>query len=142
MPQSRFPAIVLLVACASGYLQPIAIRVHAADPVRPAAKSNSDKASDKAFKAVKKDFQQKAHSRKPADRAGALKLLADFPTGESAELVYVTLLDDSAAEVRKAAIEYLAAQRDNREVTDKLVQRMTTATRKGGLDVRALGSLL
>jgi uncharacterized protein YegL len=140
MPQiARF---VVLVVCLGGMLFTAVSPVRAADPTRPAAKSSTDKAADKAFKTVKKEFQQRAHSRKPADRAGALKLLADFPTGESAELVYVTLLDDSAVEVRKTSIDYLAALRDNREVTDKLVHRMTTATRKDGLDVRALGALL
>src|SRR5262245_17037268 len=45
---------------------------------------------DKAFQKAKKDYQLKARQKKPADRIAALKLLADFPTGDAADLVYVT----------------------------------------------------
>jgi hypothetical protein len=97
--------------------------------------------SDKAFKAAKKEYQQRIHNKKPSDRIAALKLLADFPTGDAADLVYVSLLDDRAVEVRDAAVEFLAALRDRSDVTEKLLQRMATATRKDGMDIRAIGAL-
>ncbi|MBI3865137.1 MAG: VWA domain-containing protein [Planctomycetia bacterium] len=107
------------------------------EPARPAAKAPTDKA----FKLAKKDFQQKVHAKKSADRAAALRLLADFPIPDSADLVYVTLLDDRAEEVRRPAIEFLYSLRDRSDVTDKLLQRMTATTRKDGMDVRAIGTL-
>ncbi len=97
--------------------------------------------TDKAFKAAKKDYQQRIHNKNPSDRIAALKLLADFPTGEAADLVYVTLLNDKAGEVRDAAIDFLAALRDRNDVTEKLLSRMTNTTRKDGMDIRALGAI-
>jgi hypothetical protein len=138
MPKQQMPVMVLAAVCISVGIFQHAIPAYAKDPARPAAKAGSDKS----FKAVKKEFQQKVHSKRPADRAAALKLLADFPTGESADLVYTTLLGDQTEEVRGAAIEFLGKLRDRSEVTDKLVPRMTTASRKDGMDVRALGALL
>ncbi len=138
MPKQQCQRVALAVVCTFGGVLLTAFPSLAKEPARPVAKSNSDKA----FKLAKKDFQQRVHNKKPADRAAALKLLSDFPTGESAELVYVTLLDDRAEEVRGAAIEFLAALRDRREVTDKLLQRMISSTRKDGMDVRALGALI
>ncbi len=110
----------------------------AKEPARPAA---AKAPPDKAFQKAKRDYQQRAHSKKPAERVAALKLLEDFATGDAAELVYVTLLDDKSDEVRHAAIAILAAWRDRDDVTAKLLQRMATATRKDGMDIRAVGAL-
>jgi hypothetical protein len=110
----------------------------AKEPARPVA---AKAPPDRAFQKAKRDFQQRAHSKKPAERAAALKLLEDFATGDAAELVYVTLLDDKSDEVRHAAIAFLAAWRDRDDVTGKLLQRMGTATRKDGMDIRAVGAL-
>ena len=110
----------------------------AKDPVKT---SEAKAPPDRAFAKVKKDFQQKIHAKKPADRIAALKLLEDSPSGEAAELLYVTLLDDKAGEVRQAAVALLAAWRDKSEVTDKLLARMNTASRKSGMDIRAVGAL-
>src|SRR5436190_16834797 len=102
-----------------------------------AAKSGTDKA----FLAAKKEFQKRIHNKKSDERIAALKLLADFPTGEAADLVYVSLLDDRAVEVRDAAVDYLAAWRDRSDVNEKLLQRMTNSSRKDGMDIRAIGAL-
>lgn len=99
------------------------------------------KASEKAFRSAKKEFQSRVHNKKPSERISALRLLADFPIGDAADLVYVTLLDDHADEVRQAAIDFLRGWRDRNDVADKLLARMTTSTRKEGLDIRALGAL-
>jgi hypothetical protein len=96
---------------------------------------------DRVFQKIKKEFQQRVHNKKPAERIAALKLLLDFPTGDAADLVYVTLLDDKSHEVRDAAIEFLAAWRERNDVAAKLLQRMTNATRKDGMDIRAVGAL-
>ena len=119
----------------------------AGQPWKPAAKEPHAKAPaakaapDRGFAKVKKEFQQKIHTKKPADRIAALKLLEDFPTGDAAELLYVTLLDDKASEVRQAAIALLVSWRDNSDVTDKLLFRMNSASRKSGLDIRAVGAV-
>jgi len=105
------------------------------------AKDGGKTATDKTFQKLKKDYQQKIHNKKPAERIAALKLLSDFPTGDSADLVYVTLLDDKADEVRQAAIKLLASWRGREDVTARLLQRMTTSTRKDGMDIRAVGAL-
>ena len=104
---------------------------------KPAAKG----APDRAFAKVKKEFQLKIKTKKPTDRIAALRLLEDSPSGDAAELLYVTLLDDKASEVRQAAVALLAAWRDKNDVTDKLLTRMNTASRKSGMDVRAVGAL-
>lgn len=96
---------------------------------------------DKAFAKVKREYQQKARNKKPAERLASLKLLEDYRTGDAAELVYVTLLDDKSDEVRQAAIEFLAGLRDESEAMDKLVKRMISASQKDGLDVKAVGAL-
>lgn len=97
--------------------------------------------SDRAFLAAKKDFQKRIHNKKAHERIAALKLLADFPTADAADLVYVSLLDDREVEVRDAAVDFLAALRDRSDVTDKLLSRMTNTTRKDGMDLRAMGGL-
>ena len=112
--------------------------VDAKEPARsPVAKA----APDRAFAKVKKDFQQKIRTKKPSDRIAALKLLEDFPSGDAAELLYVTLLDDKSDAVRQATVTFLTGWRDRNEVTDKLLSRMTSASTKSGLDVRAVGAL-
>ena len=98
-------------------------------------------APDKAFAKVKREYQQKARNKKPAERLAALKLLEDYRTGDAADLVYVTLLDDKTDSVRQAAIEFLADLRDDSEVMEKLVKRMISAGQKEGLDVKAVGAL-
>jgi hypothetical protein len=110
----------------------------AKEPARPSATKTPP---DKAFQKAKREYQQRAHGKKPAERVAALKLLEDFATGDAAELVYVTLLDDKSDEVRQAAIACLAAWRDLDEVTGKLLQRMASSTRKDGMDIRAVGAL-
>lgn len=108
------------------------------DAVRtPAGKTGSDKA----FKSAKKEFQQRIHNKKASERIAALRLLGDFPTGDTADLVYVSLLDDRAGEVRDAAVDFLTALRDRGDVAEKLLQRMTSASRKDGMDIRAIGAL-
>lgn len=97
--------------------------------------------TDKAFLAAKRDFQKRIHNKKSEERIAALKLLAEFPTGEAADLVYVSLLDDRAVEVRDAAIDFLAAWRDRSDVTEKLLSRMTNSSRKDGIDIRAIGAI-
>lgn len=120
----------------------LACLVNAAGAKEPVARQPTAKAAtDKAFRAAKKEYQARIHNKKPAERVAALKLLSDFQTGESADLIYVTLLDDRADEVRQAAIDLLASWRDQTEVTDRLLQRMTTATRKEGMDIRAISAL-
>lgn len=104
---------------------------------RAAAKA----APDKAFPKAKRDFQQKVHTKKPTDRISALKLMEDFPTGDAADLIYVNLLDDKAEEVRQATVQFLAAWRDRSDVVEKLLSRMTSTSRKTGMDIRAVGSL-
>jgi hypothetical protein len=104
---------------------------------KPAARS----ANDRTFQKLKKDYQQKIHNKKPTERIAALKLLSDFPSGDSADLVYVTLLDDKADEVRQAAIKLLASWRGHEDVAARLLQRMTTTTRNDGMDIRAVGAL-
>jgi len=109
----------------------------AKDAVRPAAKTPPDRA----FQKAKKEFQLRSHGKKPAERVAALKILEDFPTGDAADLVYVTLLDDRSSDVRQAAVAFLAALRDREDVVARLLQRMTNTTRKGGMDIRAVGAL-
>lgn len=98
-------------------------------------------AADRAFQKAKKEFQTRTHQKKPADRVAALKILEEFPTPEAADLVYVTLLDDKSAEVREAAITFIGSLRDKREVTDKVLARMTSTSHKDGMDIRAVGAL-
>jgi hypothetical protein len=108
----------------------------------PVARQPTSKAvTDKAFRAAKKEFQARIHNKKPAERIAALKLLSEFPTGESADLIYVTLLDDRTDEVRQVVIDLLASWRDQSDVTDRLLQRMTTTTRKDGMDIRAVSAV-
>src|SRR5262245_34061249 len=97
--------------------------------------------ADKAFQKAKKEYQLKARQKKPADRIAALKLLEDFRTGDAADLVYVTLLDDRTDDVRRAAVEFIAGLRDDSDVTEKVLARMTSTTRKDGMDIRAIGGL-
>ncbi|HLJ11174.1 MAG TPA: VWA domain-containing protein, partial [Planctomycetaceae bacterium] len=75
------------------------------------------------------------------ERVNALKLLENFPTADAADLVYVTLLDDRADEVRHAAVGFLTSLRDRNDVTDKVLQRLTSSTRKDKMDIRAVGAL-
>jgi hypothetical protein len=112
-----------------------------ADAKGPAKNGAAKTAGDKAFQKVKREFQQKIRNKKPAERIAALKLLEEFPTGDAADLVYVSLLDDHAAEVRDAAIEFLKGWRDREDVAARLIQRMTAATRKDPMDIRVLGGL-
>jgi uncharacterized protein YegL len=102
-----------------------------------AAKSGTERA----FLAAKRDFQRRIHNKKATERIAALKLLADFPTADAADLVYVSLLDDREGEVRDAAVDFLTALRDRNDVTEKLLSRMTNTTRKDGMDLRAIGAL-
>lgn len=97
--------------------------------------------NDRAFQKAKKEFQTRTHQKIPADRIAALKLLDDFPTPDAADLVYVTLLDDKSAEVREAAVEFIGALREKREVTDKVLARMKSSSRKDGMDIRAVSAL-
>ncbi len=110
----------------------------AKDPAKPAA---AKPANDKVFQKVKKDYQQRIRNKRPTERIAALKLLSDFPSGESADLVYVTLLDDKEEEVRDAAVAFLKAWRDREDVAARLLKRMTAETRKEPMDIRALGGL-
>src|SRR5262249_30218091 len=95
---------------------------------------------DKAFQKVKRDFQQKIR-KKPAERIAALKPLEDFPNGDAADLVYVTLLDDKSDDVRTAAVDFLMRWRDREGVAARILQRMTSNTRKDPMDLRAMGGL-
>jgi hypothetical protein len=108
------------------------------DATGPDAANSS---TDKAFQKAKREYQQKARNRKPAERLAALKLLEDFPTAESAELIYLTLIDDHADDVWQAAVSLLVSWRDRDEVSDRLFRRMKTTTRESGMDQRALGAL-
>src|SRR5579864_2432476 len=126
-------AVLALLAAAS----PIETSALAKDAGRPTAKAPPDRA----FQKAKKEYQQRAHGKKPAERVAALKLLEDFPTGDAADLVYVTLLDDKSDDVRRAAVAFLAAMRDREDAVAKLLQRMTNTTRKDGMDLRAVGAL-
>ena len=112
-------------------------RVDAKEPAKPAGKVPVDKA----FQKVKREFQQKVHHKKPAERIAALKLLEDYPTGDAADLVYVSLLDDHDEVVREAAIDFLKGWRDREDVAARLLARMTAATRKDPMDIRVLGGL-
>ena len=97
----------MTVVAVLGLTAPVA---QAKDGSRSAAAKTGTAAkagTDKAFKAAKKEYQQRIHNKKASERKAALKLLADFPTGEAADLVYVTLLDDTAADVRDAAVDQL-----------------------------------
>ena len=90
------------------FLLIIAVLAAAADardkePRAPAAKASTDKA----FAKTKKEFQQRIRNKNPSERIAALKLLEDHPTPEAADLVYVTMLDDRASEVRSAAVDFL-----------------------------------
>src|SRR6516225_447684 len=93
----KFP--FLLALCVASFL-PLS-RANAKGPVKNGAAKT---AGDKAFQKVKREFQQKIRNKKPAERIAALRLLDDYPTGDAADLIYVTLLDDHAEEVREAAI--------------------------------------
>jgi uncharacterized protein YegL len=97
--------------------------------------------SDKAFQKAKREYQQKARNRKPVERLAALKLLEDFPTADAAELIYLTLIDDRADDVRQAAQSLLTSWCERDEVSDRLLTRMKAATRQNGMDLRALGAL-
>ena len=139
MPGMRSVGMAVVALAASLLTLPPGgpIRIEAKDATRPAAKAPPDKA----FQKAKKEYQVKARNKKPAERIAALKLLEDFPTGDAADLVYVTLLDDKSQEVRQAAVNFLAALRDNSDVTEKVVARMTSTSRKDGMDIRAAGAL-
>lgn len=136
--KGRWSGLTLLTIIGLAILLFNSPRVDAKEPARPAAAKTD---SDKAFQKVKKDFQLQSRRKKPAERIAALKLLDEYPTGDAAELVYVTLLDDKTEEVRLAAVNFLVSLRDREEVTSKVLQRMYSATRKDGLDIRAAGAL-
>jgi len=127
---------LVLAALAFGGLP--AARCDAKDKGRPTAEKS---AAGKAFAKAKKEFQQKIHNKEPSGRIAALKLIENFASGDAADLVYVSLLDDRSEDVRQAAIAFLAAWRDQGDVTDKLLSRMTSAARKTGMDIRAAGAL-
>ena len=135
MPRFRILSLGLTVIAVLGLA---AINARAKDASRASAARTG---SDKAFLAAKKEYQRRIHNKKATERKAALALLADFPTGEAADLVYVSLLDDKTVEVRDAAVDFLAALRDRSEVTERLLQRMTNSSRKDGMDIRALGAL-
>jgi hypothetical protein len=134
MPAFRFLWLGVAVAtlCLAGML------ARAKDGSRASAPKSG---TDKAFLSAKKEYQKRIHNKKAPERIAALKILADFPTGEAADLVYVTLLDDRDFSVRDAAIDFLAALRDRSDVNEKLLARMTASTRKDGMDLRAIGAL-
>ncbi|MBS0262113.1 MAG: VWA domain-containing protein [Planctomycetes bacterium] len=98
-------------------------------------------AADRDFKLVKKEFLRKARSQRTKDRLTAITLLADFPTIEAAELMQQQLLGDSDTAVREAAIQWLATLRDDTDIADKLLQKLTLVTRKSGLGPRELALL-
>jgi len=129
--------LAILATVGLATISPNAARAQAKKSNRPSPKAPVDKA----FQKVKKEYQQRSRQKKAADRIAALKLLEDFPTGDAAELVFVTLLDDKNDDVREAAIDFLVGLRDRSEVTDKLLQRMSTATQKDGMDIRTAGAL-
>jgi hypothetical protein len=134
---SRLHTLSFLIVAFAAVMVP-ASGAAAKEPAKPAA---GKAASDKAFQKVKREFQQKIRNKKPAERIAALKLLDEFPTGDAADLVYVTLLDDKSDEVRTAAVELLKAWRDREGVAARILQRMTTNTRKDPMDLRAMGGL-
>lgn len=117
----------------------LASSVHAREKAPRASAAKAP--ADKAFAKTKKEFQQRIRNKNASERIAALKLLEDHPTPEAADLVYVTMLDDRASDVRDAAVEFLAGLRDNSDVVDKLFRRLTTTTQKDGIDVRALSLL-
>jgi hypothetical protein len=132
---SRLSWLIVIVVATT--IQP-ALGDDAKRPGKPAA---AKAANDKAFQKVKREFQQKIRNKKPAERIAALKLLEEFPTGDAADLVYVTVLDDKSDDVRTAAVEFIKGWRDREAVTARILQRMTNATRKDPMDIRAMGGL-
>lgn len=126
---SRLLAVVLIVAVG-------AVAGWAKDKAPRSVSAKSP--ADKAFAKTKKEFQQRIRNKNGHERAAALQLLEEYPTPDAADLVYVTLLDDRAPEVRQAAVAFLAALRDKPDITDKLIRRCTTATQKDGMDRRAV----
>jgi hypothetical protein len=98
-------------------------------------------ADGKDFKLVKKDFLRKARSKKARDRISAVKMLDDFPSLETAELVWQMLLDDHDSDVRTAAIQLLAELSLDSKIATKVLQKSTAATRKEGMNRRALAAL-
>lgn len=114
----------------------------AGDDTKPGPGPPSAKAApDKTFQKVAAKFRQRSHSAKPADRIASLALLADYPGAEAASLVYDTLLANNADDVRQAAVEFLIGWRDRNDVADKLLSRMSSATRKDGMSTRTVAAL-
>jgi uncharacterized protein YegL len=134
---SRFHTLSILIVV----LAANALPGFGADGKKADKSSAPRSASDKAFQKVKREFHQKIRNKKPAERIAALRLLQDFPTGDAADLVYVTLLDDKSDEVRTAAVEFLKGWRDREEVAARILQRMTNNTRKDPMDLGAMGGL-
>jgi hypothetical protein len=113
----------------------------AADNQGDAAPVQSKAAREKAQRKLAARFRQRSHSAKPAERIAALGLLDDLSGADAADLVYDTLLANKSAEVRQAAIAFLVARRDQDDVADLLLRRMSNANRKQGLSQRTIGAL-
>lgn len=108
---------------------------------REKGKEAGSKSPSPAFRQAKRDFQQKFRSRQPTVRAEAVRKLSTAPPAEVAELVWQTVLDDSASSVREAAIELLGGWREETEVSNHLLELLSRATRKSGMDQRTYAVL-
>lgn len=121
----------------------IAIAVFAPVLNLPAAPDRKTPVKDQSpeFRTAKRLFVQKSRSRQPSDRAAAVGELGKVPGRAAAELLWQSALNDDSVEVRQAAVELLAAWRDQPEVSQPLLDLLTKTTRKSGMDQRTYGVL-
>lgn len=103
---------------------------------REKSKEGGHRSPSPEFRQAKRDFQQKFRSRQPTVRAEAVRKLAEAPHAEAAELIWQAVLDDQASIVREAAIELIGSWREESEVSHHLLELLSRATRKSGMDQR------
>ncbi|MFN0051704.1 MAG: VWA domain-containing protein [Planctomycetales bacterium] len=127
----------------SSYLQTVALlaAIVGGGPLAAAERSGGSKTPSPEFRTAKREFQQKFRAKQSADRVAALQALAAAPPREAAELVWQAALDDKSPEIRSAAIELLADWREDPEVVDLLLDLLTRATRKAGMNQRSYAVL-
>jgi hypothetical protein len=90
------------------------------------------------FRAVKASIQRQLRSRKPDDRADAIRRLAEFPVVDAVKMALQTGFKDDAPGVRSATFETLAKLNENQEICTYLLGALSRQARRNELGVCSL----
>ena len=80
------------------------------------------------FQAAKREIQQQLRSRRPADRADAMRRLEQFPLVDAAKLIVPLAFKGQPDEVRKAGFTTLLTFKDNAEICEFLLETLRRLT--------------